>query len=83
MYRFSKYLISILLLKSFVTELRHENAVQVGLNANCRSVKDNFYRNQAQHNLCINGNNVRYKFINDIFQDMFGAFANDPRIALA
>ena len=88
--RFSKYLVSILILRSIALELKHEPAgagVPPPFNppANCKSVKDNFYRNPAQHNLCLNGAppNIRYVFMHRIYQDMFGAFANDPRIAAA
>ena len=88
--RFSKYLVSILILRSIALELKHEPAgagVPPPFNppANCKSVKDNFYRNPVQHNNCLNGvpPNTRYVFMHRIYQDMFGAFANDPRITAA
>ena len=84
LYRFSKYLISILILKAMTTELRHEPIGPFNPNPNCKNIKDTFFRNIPQHNNCKNNNNnIRYKLMNDIFQDLFGMFANDARIAAA
>ena len=84
LYRFSKYLISILLLKAMTTELRHEQIGPFNPDPNCKNIKDTYYRNIPQHNNCKNNNdNIRYKLMNDIFQDIFGMFANDARITAA
>ena len=88
--RFSKYIVSVLILQSIIVELKHEPtgvgfppAPPYNPPANCKNVKDNIYRNIGQHNNCLNANpqNVRYEFMHKIYQDIFGAFANDPRIA--
>ena len=86
LYRFNKYLISVLILKALIIQLKFEPDADAGYAppANCKNVKDNIYRNILQHNNCLtHPGNIRYKFMNEIFQEIFGAFANDPRIALA
>ena len=90
MYRFSKYLISVLILRSIVIELKHEptgtgHPPSFNPPADCKNVKDNIFRNIPNHTACLNAipENVRYKFMHKIYQDIFGAFANDPRIAAA
>jgi hypothetical protein len=87
LYRFSKYLISILILKAMTTELRHEPIGPFNPDPLCKNIKDTYFRNIPQRDNCKNNvdavTNIRYKLMNDIFQDLFGMFANDARIAAA
>ena len=77
MYRFSKYLISVLILRSIVIELKHEptgtgHPPSFNPPADCKNVKDNIFRNIPNHTACLNAipENVRYKFMHKIYQDI-------------